>query len=412
MTISPRQAGPTPLASYRLARGAVLAAVAAAMVGSSAPSPIYGLYAAHYRIDHFGLTAIYAAYSVGTVAALLLLGALSDRLADRRRILYVGLLFVIAGAVLMALAGSVPLLLLGRLLSGTASGCLMGPATAALIELDPARDRMRAGTVMTVAVTAGITAGIILTAILLQLRLAPMVSPFVLLALGSLALIPLLRLAPWAPPDVAPAMLHPSAAAQARPRASSLLREAGLPFLLACGAMMTAWMVGGSFLALGAIFARQLAHIHNAAEAAMTVAIFQIVAGSMQFAARGWPPGRTVPGGVGLTILGLILATLAALTARPWLFYAGALFTGFGYGSIFCGAAALASHSAPPQGRAAFVSYSYIAGYLGNLGLVLGLGAVADRFGLFAAMASLTGGAILLGLSVSLGLWRLRQRPG
>jgi MFS family permease len=401
MTKAPGQGGPP----YRLARGVVLGAIGAAMVGSSAPSPIYGLYAAHYGIDHFGLTAIYAAYSVGTIAALILLGALSDRLADRRRLLYLALLFVVLGATFMAVARSVPLLLLGRLCAGTASGCLMGPATAALIELDPARDRMRAGTVMTVAVTGGITAGVILTAILLQFHLSPMVSPFVLLALGAMILIAMLRVAPWAPPDVAPAMLH-VAGSVARPSSVELLREAGLPFVIACGAMLTAWTVGGSFLALGAIFARQLAHIHNPAEAAMTVAIFQIVAGGVQFAARGWLPRRTVPGGVAFMVLGLLLATLAALVAWPPLFYIGALATGLGYGSTFCGAAALASQSAPPRGRATIVSYSYIAGYLGNLGLVLSLGKVADHFGLFAAMASLTGAATLLGLAVSLAIRR------
>ena len=68
-----------------------------------------------------------------------------------------------------------------------------------------------------------------------------------------------------------------------------------------------------------------------------------------------------------------------------------------------------ASRSAPAQGRATIVSFTYIAGYLGNLIPVLTLGLVADRFGLFAALASLAGAATLLGALVALGTRRLAE---
>jgi hypothetical protein len=56
--------------TFRLARCLVILAVAVAMVGSSAPSPIYGLYQARLHLNHVWLTAIYGTYSVGTVFAL------------------------------------------------------------------------------------------------------------------------------------------------------------------------------------------------------------------------------------------------------------------------------------------------------------------------------------------------------
>jgi MFS family permease len=390
---------------YRPARFLVMLAVAIAMVGSSAPSPIYGLYQARLHLDHVWLTAIYGTYSVGTVFALFVLGQVSDRIGDRRRLLLAALAATFLGAVIMAVAQSVPMLLIGRFLAGMGTGCIMGPATAALVELDPARDRVRAAVIATVSVTAGITSGVIISAIALELGLAPTVAPFALLALSAAAVLIALRLVAWAPPEVTPARAH--ATTGVKPGTWALLREAGVPFVVSCVAMAMAWMVGGCFLALGALFARRLAGIHDPAVAALTVAIFQIIAGSGQLGLRNQPPRRLVIGGCGFMAAGLLLATLAAAIGSAALFCVGALFTGAGYGCGFSGAAAICSRSAPARGRATVVSIAYIAGYLGNLLPVLTLGVVADHLGLFAALATLAGAATVLGAGVALAVLAL-----
>lgn len=395
--------------SYRLARSAIVGAIAVAMIGSSAPSPIYGLYQARLGIDHVWLTAIYGIYSLGTVSALFLLGRIADRIGDRRILIYAALAAAGMGAVLMALAQSVPALLIGRFCAGMGTGCIMGPATAAMIELDPARDRVRAAIIATLAVTGGITGGVVLTAAALAMGFAPTLSPFVLLASLCALLLIALRLAPWVRPDVAPATATlPTPAA--KPRAALLMREAGAPFLLSCAAMATAWMAGGCFLALGAIFARQLAGIHDPAVAALTVAAFQIVAGSAQLGGRAFRPPALVVTGALLMAAGLLLATAAAALGAAWLFCLGALATGLGYGICFSGAAALSSHSAPARGRATIVSFTYIAGYLGNLIPVMLLGVIADHFGLFAAIASLAGAVTLCSLLLARAIGRLARR--
>jgi MFS family permease len=395
--------------TFLLARGLVILAVAVAMVGSSLPSPLYGLYQVQLHLDHVWLTAIYGAYSVGTVFALFVLGRVSDRIGDRRLLLLAALAATILGAVIMALAQGLPMLLIGRFFAGMGTGCIMGPATAALVELDPLRDRVRAAVVATVSVTAGITSGVILSAVALEAGMAPTVAPFALLALSAATILVALRLVPWAPPEVAHATVHPAAPGRAKPGLWPLLKEAGLPFVVSCAGMAAAWMVGGCFLALGAIFARRLAGIHDPALAALTVAVFQIVAGCAQLGGRNLPPRRLVITGAALASSGLLLATLAAATGSAALFCVGALFTGAGYGAGFSGAAAIGNRSAPARGRATIVSFSYIAGYIGNLLPVLALGVIADRFGLFAALASLAGAAIVLGSAVAFGTLRLRE---
>lgn len=394
---------------YRLTRGVVVASIAVAMLGSSAPSPIYGLYQTRLGIDHVWLTAIYGIYSLGTVFALIVLGRVSDRIPDRRLLIYAALGAAGIGAVLMALAHSVPALLIGRFFAGMGTGCIMGPATAALIELDPARDRVRAAIIATVAITAGITSGVVITAAALATNFAPTLTPFVLLASLAALLLVALRAAPWTSPDVPSATAH-LAVPGIKPRVGALLREAGRPFVISCAAMATAWMAGGCFLALGAIFARQLAGIHNPAVAALTVAVFQIVAGSAQLGGRNFRPHSLAITGAGLMAAGLLLATAAAAFSAASLFCIGALATGLGYGCCFSGAAAISSHSAPARGRATIVSFTYIAGYLGNLIPVMLLGVIADHCGLFAAIASLAGAVTLAGLLLTVSLLR-RPNP-
>ena len=385
---------------YLPARCLVILAVAIAMVGSSAPSPIYGLYQQHMHFDHAMLTAIYGAYSLGTVAALFVLGQLSDRIADRRVLLTAALACAALGGVLMALAHSVPALLIGRFFAGMGTGCIMGPATAALVELDPLRDRVRAAVMATVAVTGGITSGIVITAAALEANVAPTLLPFAVIIIGASLGIVFLRIVPWAPRDVMPATAH--VPTREKPSLRRMIGEAGPGFWLSCASMATAWMVGGCFLALGAIFARQLAGIHNPAVAGLTIAVFQIVAGAVQIGSRKVPPRRLALAGLGLMIAGLLLALLAAAFSTAALFAVGALLTGGGYGAAFSAAAAIGNRSAPARGRATIVSFTYIAGYLGNLVPVITLGLIADHLGLFAALATLAAAATLCGLLLSL----------
>jgi MFS family permease len=392
---------------YLLARGLVVVAVAIAMIGSSLPSPLYGLYGVRLHLDHVWLTAIYGNYSVGTVFALFVLGRVSDRIGDRRVLIVTALTATCLGAVIMALAQGLPMLLVGRFFAGMGTGCIMGPATAALVELDPMRDRVRAAVVATVAVTAGITSGVILSAVALEAGLAPTVTPFAFLAVSAVSILAALGLVPWAPAEVVPPTRHMAASDAGKPGTRALVREAGLPFVVSCAGMATAWMVGGCFLALGAIFARRLAGIHDPALAALSVAVFQIVAGCAQLAARNQPPPRLVIGGVAMAAFGLLLATSAAALGSAALFCVGALFTGAGYGCGFSGAAGIGSRSAPAQGRATIVSFTYIAGYLGNLLPVLTLGLIADHFGLFAALTSLACAATLVGAIVAWATGRL-----
>ena len=85
------------------------------------------------------LTLIYATYAFGVLAALLLAGRLSDEIG-RRPVLLAALGTLMATTVLFMLADSTAWLFVARGIQGLATGLALGAASAALLDLHPARN--------------------------------------------------------------------------------------------------------------------------------------------------------------------------------------------------------------------------------------------------------------------------------
>src|SRR5579875_676570 len=127
----------------RLGFAAAAFALAVAMLGTTLPTPLYGLYREQFGFSELMITVIFATYAAGVIAGLLLFGRLSDEIG-RRPVLLGGLLLSAASAGAFLLADGLALLLVGRLLSGLSAGIFTGTATAAIVDLAPRERRGRA----------------------------------------------------------------------------------------------------------------------------------------------------------------------------------------------------------------------------------------------------------------------------
>src|SRR5437763_3220587 len=113
------------------------------MAGANLATPLYAVYSRQFGFSPLVLTAIFATYAIVLVPALVFFGRLSDRFG-RRPVVAAGLATACLGLALFAAAQGTASLFAARAVQGLAVGMISGPATAALVELDPQGSRRRA----------------------------------------------------------------------------------------------------------------------------------------------------------------------------------------------------------------------------------------------------------------------------
>src|ERR1700742_1732048 len=108
------------------------------LAGSSAPTPLYGVYMAEWGLTPLMITVIFGIYALAVLVALLVAGRLSDHLG-RRPVLLVAALAQAVTMVLFATASGLAGLLVARVVQGLTTGVAAGAVGAAMIDLDKTR---------------------------------------------------------------------------------------------------------------------------------------------------------------------------------------------------------------------------------------------------------------------------------
>jgi DHA1 family tetracycline resistance protein-like MFS transporter len=137
--------------------GVIWTTVVIDLIGFGIVLPILPLYAERFGASPYVATTIVASFSLAQFAAAPLWGRLSDRIG-RRPVLVMALCGSAIGALLTGLAGSLPLLFLGRVIDG-ASGSSYAVAQAAATDLADPRDRPRLLGLLGAAFGVGFVAG-------------------------------------------------------------------------------------------------------------------------------------------------------------------------------------------------------------------------------------------------------------
>ena len=161
------------VASRRLAFWLMAAAFSVATLGTTLPTPLYVIYQEKLRFSTLMITVIFAVYATGVLAALLLFGRASDALG-RRRMLLPGLACSALSAAAFLLAQDLPLLFVGRVLSGLSAGIFTGTATATLVEWPARGQAPRATLVATAFNMGGLGLGPLIAGLLAQFAPLPL----------------------------------------------------------------------------------------------------------------------------------------------------------------------------------------------------------------------------------------------
>ncbi len=391
-----------PVRSRRLAGPAGFAVVAYAfavtMVGTTLPTPLYALYQHRYGFSELVITVIFATYAAGVIAALLLSGRLSDEVG-RRPVLLAGIGFSALSAVAFLLAAGLPLLLVGRVLSGISAGIFTGTATATLVDLLGSERADRATLGASVVNMGGLGAGPLLAglvaAIAWPLRLPFWVDLALLVPAAGAVLL-------------ADEPVERDGDIHVRLQRLAVPPEIRRTFVSAALAGFAGFAVLGLSTAVSPAFLGRSLGVSSLVVIGLVVfAVFAASTGG-QLLLDVVPHDRAVPAGCAALILGMALLALGLAATSLALLVAGVIVAGAGQGLSFRAALATVNAEAPPDRRAEVASSFFVICYVAISLPVIGEGVLAEVAGL--RTAGLVFAAVVAAIAAVVLVLLARQR--
>ncbi|MGL6020859.1 MAG: MFS transporter [Gibbsiella quercinecans] len=381
-------------------------ALMAALLNSSAPSPLYPLYQRELGLSSVSLTVIYGAYAAGVLISLFGVGNLAGRVKDLRIMIVPALLAVLGGALLFAMADSLVMMLTARLLAGIGTGALTGAANIALMRFGPQDGGKTAALIATLSFTAGLALGPIFSGIALQTGFYTTSLPFaIIMVIAAVALVGVVLRWPSVP---AAAVVNTAATHKSLPARGALaegLRATGGKFFLCAGALFFCWVLAASMLVIGPSVAETLLGMHSRGVFGYVIAVYLVIAGISQLLSRRVNARYSLMLGCLAQALSVGVFAIALAFHSLGMAAVGMAIAGYAYGAVFVGSAMLVNLISPAASHARLVSLFYVIAYIANWVPIL-LGVVIDHVSLSLAvnLLFLVNAVVCLGL----GLWAMR----
>jgi MFS family permease len=349
----------------------VALAFVTAMAFTTAPTPLWSLYAQRDRFSSLTVTIVFAIYALAVAISLFFVGHLSDEYG-RRRVLMPALALEIVAGVVFLVWPSLPGLLLARVLSGLGVGAVTATAMAWLGELGGAGSR-RAQIVAIGANLGGLGLGALISGLLAQWAGDPLRVPFLVFTVALMFAWVALLAAPETRGSRSPR-------ARYRPQRVSVPPESRGRFFAAALAAAITMAVFGLLTSLAPSFlAGTLRQPSHALAGAVSFGAFATAALTQTFSSSRTTQ-QLLAAAVPALMAGLGLLTLAVWLPYPSLvvFLAGDVVVGAGCGLMFKGAVATVAEVSSQEHRAEALAGLFLAAYVGLAGPVIGLGALTQ----------------------------------
>jgi MFS family permease len=398
-----REGLPSCVPSRRLPRPAAFWTAATLLVlvlaASGVPSPLYRVYQERFGFSAGVLTTVFGIYAIALLAALLVVGRLSDHVG-RRPVIAVGLLLQVLASVLFLAADGVGWLLAARVVQGLSVGALTGTLGAMLLDLQRS-DRPLAAMLNAASPTIGLALGAVGAGVLVEYAPQPTRWVFALLAVAFLAATAVVALLPETSPRT------PGALASLRPQVR-VPRAHRRPFLVALPCLVAMWALGGLYLSLGPSLAVGVFGVDDHLVGSLLILAMQGSGAIGSITMWQVRPPRSMLTGALLFVLGVSTAIAALGTGSLVLFVAASVLSGFGFGSAFLGAMGTITAGVAPGDRAGLLSSVYVVGYLAFSVPAVVAGLAAGEVGL--RRTAVVYGAVLVVLALTAVAGLLRRR--
>lgn len=330
------------------------------LAGSSAPTPLYPIYQAMWGFAPLTVGAIFATYALVLLAALLVLGRLSDHVGRRPVIVVAALVQAVAMAV-FATAQDTSALFIARIVQGFATGAAIAAIGAAMLDLDKQHGTLANA----VAPALGTASGAVLSGVLVHWL--PQPTHLVYWVLGTAYVLQAAAVASM--PE--PGRRVPGALASLRPRfAASPQARAALR--IAAPAVLAGWSLAGFAASLGPALVKREFSLDASLGGGFALFALAGSAGATVLAMRR-ADEKTLLGFGATALLGGMAGMLLALEGgSPFVYLAFSVVAGAGFGASFQGGVRSGLAAASAADRAGALSVLFVLSYL-----AMGLPAVA-----------------------------------
>lgn len=325
--------------------------------GTNVSTPLLLLYRDALELTEPQTALIFGVYAAGLAPSLLGAGPLSDRYGRRLLVVPFAALAGVASLLFVAATDSFALLLLARFLQGLVSGAVFTAASAWLAELSEAHGGPSAGARRaTVALAGGFALGPLVSSVLAVVLPAPLVLPYVVHAVLTVAgVVAVARLPETAPrrrrqvgdPARAPLVPRRERVLAATALGPIAICVYGFPATAVAGVPLLLELPGSGVLATGVL-------------AGVTLGAGAVVAPLQRRLGTWTGVAAATCGAAGF----LLTVVAAAADAWPVLVPAG-LLLGAGSGWSLAAGLALTGRLAPVERRGALTGIFYTCAYLG-----------------------------------------------
>lgn len=363
---------------------------------TATPTPLYPVYAERWSLEPLAVSAVFAAYVLGLTVALLFFGALSDHVG-RRPVGVVALTCAASAMTVLALAGGLEMLVVGRVLQGLAAGLGMAAFGAALIDHSPPERRPFYAMVNSALLPVATGLGAVVSALVLEAGGGSLRAPFVVQGVGIVAALVAALLLQERHPR------RPGALRSLRPGVVVPVGTRRL-FALAAAALCAAWSLVGLYLGIGPTVSATIFGVDTPVAGSLAVLSASGTGGVASLLTVRLAPRRAITVGSWLLLVAAALIAVAVLREDLVLYYVASTIGGFGFGSAFQGGLRIVVAVAPAADRAGVMAALYLVSYLAFGLPTLGAGLLIPTIGLAAAVvgygvlvATLTVTSLVLG---------------
>jgi MFS family permease len=378
------------------------------VMGTALISPLYALYKEAWQLQTSDISLIYVLYMAGALCALLFAGRLPDRMGFRPLMQW-GLALAMAGTLISLVAWNTTVLTIGRVIVGISSSIVMGSAASGLSKLAQPGQLQRMAVMNSFLLALGFGLGPLIGGVMGQWFPQPLVSAYVpTLVLGVLAMLAIrgLQLPDAAAPAAAVAPLHwrdvvPKLTWPAPDVARAFLLTTCLPFL--------AFGVFGMYASMAPLFLDKLVPWHGPVVSGSAIALILFISAAIQVMAARLPMQWC--GFLGLLGLAGCCAVLMLnfSAGSATLFVLGVLLTAAGHGMSMLAGMRMLSRLATPANRAGLMSTYMVIGYLGSMVPMMGMGWIADHWGLALAVDLFCSFVVIMGTAAAVLFKRYPQ---